>query len=149
MTPPPAIQRTEATPEAIKAAGERLQRLAQIQRKMRAGLTFEEFEETVYREPFEGGKYIVNGDTPIANRKLLREFYEKRVKPPLAKPSLVTGLAVATTAGMDISGTSRQDEADLLRQHGVRLAARQRRPADGERDRRLGEGGGSELRPRR
>ena len=83
MTPPPPIQRTEATPEAIKAARERLQRLAAIHRKMRAALTFEEFEETVYREPFEGGKYIVDGDTPIASRKLLMEFYEKSVKPPL------------------------------------------------------------------
>ena len=54
-------------------------KVAAIQRKMRAALTFDEFEETVYREPFEGGKYIVDGDTTIASRKLLREFYEKRV----------------------------------------------------------------------
>ena len=113
VTPPPPIQRTEATPEAIEAAGERLQRLAQIQRKMRAALTFEEFEETVYREPFEGGKYIVDGDTPIANRKLLMEFYEKRVKPPLVvKPSLVTGLTLATTAGMDVKW-NQQDKMKL------------------------------------
>jgi len=106
-TPPPPIQRTEATPEAIKAAGERLQRLAQIQRKMRAALTFEEFEETVYREPFEGGKYIVDGDTPIASRKLLMEFYEKRVKPPQ-----LTGLTLATQAGMDVKW-NQQDKSKL------------------------------------
>jgi hypothetical protein len=35
--------------------------------------TFEEFEASVYREPFPDGVYIVNGDTPIANEKLLRE----------------------------------------------------------------------------
>jgi hypothetical protein len=46
---------------------------------MRAALTFDEFKGTVYREPFEGGKYIVNGDTPIANDKQLLEFYEKKV----------------------------------------------------------------------
>jgi hypothetical protein len=47
---------------------------------MRAALTFDEFKATVYREPFEGGKYIVNGDTVIANDKQLLEFYETNVK---------------------------------------------------------------------
>lgn len=36
--------------------------------------TFEEFKAQTYKEPFEGGKYIVNGDTPILNEKLLQEF---------------------------------------------------------------------------
>ena len=42
--------------------------------------TFEEFERSVYREPWQGGKYIVDGDTPIADKKQLQEFFEMRVK---------------------------------------------------------------------
>lgn len=37
--------------------------------------TFEEFKAQTYKEPFEGGKYIVNGDTPILNEKLLQDFF--------------------------------------------------------------------------
>jgi hypothetical protein len=81
--------------------------LARIQRKMRASLTFDEFEQTVYREPFEGGKYIVDGDTPIASRKLLMEFYEKRLKPPQ-----VAGLTLATQAGLDVKW-NQQDKMRL------------------------------------
>ena len=36
--------------------------------------TFQEFKAQTYKEPFEGGKYIVNGDTPILNEKRLQEF---------------------------------------------------------------------------
>ncbi len=38
--------------------------------------TFEEFLADTYREPWEGGVFIVNGDTPIENEKKLREFYD-------------------------------------------------------------------------
>jgi serine protease len=48
--------------------------------------TFEEFKATVYREPFEGGKYIVNGDTPILNDKQLEEFFEMRIKGGVRHP---------------------------------------------------------------
>ncbi len=44
--------------------------------------TFEEFKAQTYKEPFENGKYIVNGDTPIQNEKLLREFFELQIKEP-------------------------------------------------------------------
>lgn len=40
---------------------------------------FEEFKKTVYKEPFPGGVYIVNGDTHIANESDLREFYEREL----------------------------------------------------------------------
>ena len=40
--------------------------------------TFEEFEATTYKEPWEGGVYIVDGDTPVADRKALRELWEQR-----------------------------------------------------------------------
>lgn len=43
----------------------------------RDGLSFEEFVETVYREPWEGGLWIVNGDEPIEDMEQLRDFYLK------------------------------------------------------------------------
>jgi hypothetical protein len=43
------------------------------------GKTFEEFKASVYKEKFPGGKYIVNGDTAIADEKQLREFFEEKV----------------------------------------------------------------------
>ncbi|MCG8421878.1 MAG: M57 family metalloprotease [Proteobacteria bacterium] len=39
--------------------------------------TFEEFLADTYLEPWEGGVYIVNGDTPVLNEKHLREFYQR------------------------------------------------------------------------
>ena len=80
--PRPQIQRIEATSAAIAKADEDLQASADRSRKMRAALTFEEFKGTVYKEPFEGGKYIVNGDTAMASEKELLDFYERNVKPP-------------------------------------------------------------------
>src|SRR5690606_34373643 len=38
--------------------------------------SFEEFEASVYREPWDGGLYIVNGDTPVPGKKALRELWE-------------------------------------------------------------------------
>lgn len=38
--------------------------------------TFEEFRDTTYRENWEGGMYIVDGDTPIVDDKALYEFWE-------------------------------------------------------------------------
>ena len=81
LAPAPPIERIEATTEAVKKAEEDLQKAADRDRRMRAALTFDEFKATVYKEPFEGGKYIVNGDTTILNEKRLREFFEQNVKP--------------------------------------------------------------------
>jgi serine protease len=55
--------------------------------------TFEEFEASAYREPWDGGVYIVNGDTPIVDRKALRAIWEE-----LAGHG---ALAVDQTAGVD------------------------------------------------
>lgn len=38
--------------------------------------TFEEFLADTHLEPFEGGVFIVNGDTPIVNEKKLREYWQ-------------------------------------------------------------------------
>ena len=39
--------------------------------------TFEEFEAKTYKEPWAGGVYIINGDTPVNSKKLLREIWER------------------------------------------------------------------------
>ena len=83
--PPPTVTKIEATPEAVKKAQEDLQTFADRDRQMYAVLTFEDFKGRVHKEPFEGGKYIVNGDTPIANEKQLREFYDQHVRQPSPK----------------------------------------------------------------
>ncbi len=58
-----------------------------------AGMSFEEFEATVYQEP-ESGIYIVNGDTPIETRAALFEFYEDFVQDG--------ALAVHRSGGADV-----------------------------------------------
>ncbi|HEV3460248.1 MAG TPA: matrixin family metalloprotease [Thermoanaerobaculia bacterium] len=100
ITPAPPIKKLDATPDAVKKAEQAAQAAADRNRRMRACLTFDDFKATVYREPFAGGKYIVNGDTPIVNEKQLREFFEEKVKvkapPPAAliiSINKVSGLA--------------------------------------------------------
>ncbi len=44
------------------------------------GLSFEQFEARAFREP-ETGIYIVDGDTPVLNAKLRREFYDQLGQP--------------------------------------------------------------------
>ena len=97
VVPPPEIKRIQATPEAVAKADEALEAAAERARKMRAALTFDEFKATVFREPFEGGKYIVNGDTVIANDKQLLEFYEQNVKASQGRAELT----LAVEAGLD------------------------------------------------
>jgi serine protease len=101
--PPPEIQRIEATPDAVAKASDDLEALADRARRMRAALTFDEFKASVYREPFEGGKYIVNGDTPIANDKQLLEFYEENVKPRQR-----TELVINQAGGLDTKWNQQQ-----------------------------------------
>lgn len=103
VTPPAPIERINATPEAIEKASEELQKLADRDRRTKASLPFEDFEATVYKERFDGGKYIVNGDTPIANRKQLREFYETNVK-----PRQTARLVLAQVGGLDAKWNNQQ-----------------------------------------
>ena len=92
-------EKVVVTPEVFE---EDLIRL-QLQERSNSGYwkdkSFEEFERTVYKEPFEGGKYIVNGDTPIPNRKQLEEFFETRVKKPGGQ---LKGLIVHQEGGQDM-----------------------------------------------
>lgn len=94
--PEPTVAKIEATPAAVEAAEQTLADNADRSRRMRAALSFEDFKATVYREPFEGGKYIVNGDTTIASDKELLEFYEKNVM-----PKQTTKLVLDQASGMD------------------------------------------------
>src|SRR5262249_40435510 len=48
--------------------------------------TFDQFKATVYHERFAGGKYIVNGDTPVLNDKQLEEFFNTRIKADMRHP---------------------------------------------------------------
>jgi len=50
---------------------------AKAQREIWKEKTFEDFKAQTFKEPFEGGKYIVNGDTPILNEKHLKEFFDR------------------------------------------------------------------------
>lgn len=79
-TPAPEVPKIEATPENVKKAEQDLRDLADRDRRMNAALTFEEFKARAFHEPFAGGKFIVNGDTPIANEKELKEFYDDKIK---------------------------------------------------------------------
>ncbi len=92
-----------AADTSIEEAKQTLAEAAEQSRQQSAGMTFEEFKASVYREPGEGGKFIVNGDTPIVNEKLLKEFFEKRVmkKPEKAEGDAVTELIVHQVGGLD------------------------------------------------
>lgn len=80
---------------------------AQEEREKYRDMTFEDFEKTVYLEPFEGGKYIVNGDTPILNRKQLEEFFRSGIQ---KEPEELSGveLIVHQVGGLDAVWNSEQ-----------------------------------------
>ena len=50
---------------------------AKVQRETWKSKTFEDFKAQAFKEPFEGGKYIVNGDTPVIDEKHLKEFFDR------------------------------------------------------------------------
>ena len=76
---------------------------AERARKDSRALSFEQFKARVYKEPFEGGEYIVNGDTAIPTEKLLREFFEKNIKkrPEACGTGICEGFAVHQADGED------------------------------------------------
>src|SRR3990167_8122391 len=62
--------------------------------------SFAEFREQTYREPWPGGGYIVDGDTPIIDDKALEEFWSE---------VFGTGeLIVNTSGGVDTKWTDTQ-----------------------------------------
>jgi hypothetical protein len=90
--PPPTFDEAQAAAEEA----------AHADRTRHSTMTFEEFEATVYKEPFEGGKYIVNGDTPIVDRKQLEEFFEQQIRSePEPPPDGMVELIVHQVGGLD------------------------------------------------
>ena len=73
-----AVDPVKATPEAVEIADGKINKNAREARREWQNKSFEEFEKSVYKEPGEGGKYIVSGDTAISGRKRLEEFFETR-----------------------------------------------------------------------
>lgn len=86
---------------SIEEANELLKKAAARARDKVKALSFEEFEKTVYHEPFEGGKYIVNGDTTITNKKLLQEFFETQIKAEPSQDEFTVELIVHQVGGRD------------------------------------------------
>lgn len=84
--PPPPVKEsnlgfkpaTSTVQESPEAAG-KLAAIAESARAKWKGRTFEEFRDSVFKEPFEGGKYIVSGDIAIEDEKQLREFFETSI----------------------------------------------------------------------
>ncbi len=109
---PQSVAPTSTEPVTLPTlaeAREILQTAAERDRERFKDLTFEAFKARVYREPFPDGKFIVNGDTPIAEEKQLQEFFENQVlkKPPLVENELI----VHQVGGLDAiwnSATKRQ-----------------------------------------
>jgi len=72
----PAEGAVDATDEAVAATKDQIKAAAAASREKWRGKTFEEFEATVYKEPGEDGKYIIDGDIAIPDRKLLQEYFK-------------------------------------------------------------------------
>lgn len=92
----PATETLSATDENVEEALARAGENAKQQREKWRTKTFEEFEQSVYREPFEGGKYIVNGDVAIPDRAQLEAFFAAFIR---TEPR--AGLIVHQVAGED------------------------------------------------
>jgi serine protease len=103
----PAKGTVTATPEAVEEGVATIKKTARTQRRQWANRSFEEFERSVFKEPWPGGKYIVNGDIAIADRKQLQEFFETRIKrdPPETVPG---HLVVHQAGGQDAVWNSAQ-----------------------------------------
>ena len=104
----PATDRVKADPEAVENAVVQIKTASAKKRDYWKDKTFEEFERSVYREPWQGGKYIVDGDTPIADKKQLQEFFEMRVKTQTGRLGPVVQLVVNQEGGQDTVWNSTQ-----------------------------------------
>jgi serine protease len=103
---PPATPPVEPTPEVIAQNQAAVEEEAREQRSAATAKTYEEWKATVFKEPFEGGSFIVNGDTKIPDEKHLREFYDemRTLNQPgsdTLTPPHEVALTVATVGGLD------------------------------------------------
>ena len=93
------------------AASEKLGQLAETARQDASSQSFEAFRDSA-RFVEETGKYYVNGDTPIRNEKLLREFWTRNVAhAPSVPAGEVPEFAIITVGGLDQIWTVRQRHA--------------------------------------
>lgn len=98
-TPPPVV---DSGPRNSPEQGQTLlEDNAKAQRESWKNKTFEEFKAQTFKEPFVGGKYIVNGDTPIMDEKHLKEFFD-RIQ-GRAMPNMLT---INTVNGQDTAWNS-------------------------------------------
>jgi serine protease len=102
----PGTKTPQAAEPSLEEAERSLEEAAREERRAAAGLSFEEFKQGVFKEPFEHGKFIVNGDTSIADEKRLQEFFETKIKvdPDRQKIELV----VHQVGGLDAIWNSQQ-----------------------------------------
>ena len=77
--------------------------------------SFEAFERAAFREP-DSGIYIVNGDTPVADIKHLREFWETYVRGWRPHRATERRKRCRLVGGPE-------EEHHLLREHDLRRAA--------------------------
>jgi serralysin len=68
--------------------------------------TWEEFKAQAYREPWEGGKIIVNGDEALESEEELAAYFKSVVEAQLGKSQ--DGLAVYYLSGRDIKWSDSQ-----------------------------------------
>ena len=100
------------TAPSVDDARNALKISAEKSRAKYAGMSFEEFEQATFREPFENGKYIVNGDVAIGDKKLLHEFYDKNIAAaPAVSDDTVPEFAVALVGGLQAVWGSSQKRA--------------------------------------
>ena len=102
----PASKKVEANRANLDQARIDLLRDYQSRVQDESGTTFEEFEAGVYRET-ESGKYIVDGDTPIDDRKHLEEFFETKIK-KMDRATEPGMLIVNTSGGVDTKWSATQ-----------------------------------------
>ncbi len=94
----PASSQDAVSPEVARNASGTL---AEASRQRFADMTFEEFRDAVLFVE-ETGKYYVNGDEPIRNEKLLREYWERNIRTkPVPPQGESPEFTVVNVGGLD------------------------------------------------
>jgi len=102
---------SEISGELLEAR-KKLAEAAEAKRQKLLKMTFEQFRDSLYKEPGENGKYIVNGDTAIANEKQLREYFALlRNEAANSVDPKVPELAVITVGGLDATWSQSERRA--------------------------------------
>lgn len=92
-----ALPLTDATTLSVKSALRTSKIFALDAREQVADKGYEKFKKNTYKEPFSGGVYIVNGDTPISSESELREFYDREIVAEWKNIKFGIDLALDTT----------------------------------------------------